>query len=359
MNVVIAIMLVFAGIGIIDRITGNRLKLGEEFDKGLSMMGAMAMAMTGVYCVGITAVEACSDKIAALSSILPFDPSVIIGAVISPDMGGLPICLQMAESRSVGLFSGMLMASTLGAAISFQFPVCLAGIRDKNDVRILMDGFIIGTATILPGLIIGGLILGMPVKVLCTNLIPMAVICVILIVCFKCSPKKTSAVMMGFGNIISVLSIILFAVVLAGVFVPAWSFTDISLVYEVILAVVKMTVVIGGSLVFSKLALRYFGRFFAVTAGVMKTNEYAVIGLILGMTSTLAMIPVFGKMDRRGKIINGAFSISGAYIIGGQMGFVSGFAEGRELISYFAAKLIAGGCAVAAALLVKPDKDTE
>ena len=31
------------------------------------------------------------------------------------------------------------------------------------------------------------------------------------------------------------------------------------------------------------------------------------------------MLPLFSKMDKRGKVLNAAFSVAGAYVVGGQM----------------------------------------
>ena len=46
-EILIGIMAVFAAVGAVDRICGNRLGLGKEFEEGILAMGSLAMAMIG------------------------------------------------------------------------------------------------------------------------------------------------------------------------------------------------------------------------------------------------------------------------------------------------------------------------
>ncbi|MDO4482109.1 MAG: ethanolamine utilization protein EutH [Bacillota bacterium] len=357
MNAVIAFLLVFSAIGLIDKILGNRFRFGEEFDKGMELMGPMALALVGIYCIGVFAAEANADAIAGFAAFLPFDASVIIGSLLAPDMGGLPVSLQIAETRALGMFAGMLLSTTVGVTVCFQLPVCLSGIREKSDIDIMMKGFIIGLAVIPPGIITGGFMLGLRFKELLLNFFPIIILCLILVLGFRISAKVTSGILTLFGNMVRVLSLVLFAVVIAGVYIPSLSLADYDLVADAFISVGKMAAVVCGSLVFSKIALKLFKKPFGIIAGLLKTNEYAVIGLILSLTTTFAMLPLFPKMDTRGKLINAAFSVGGAYILGGQMAFVSSMTTGWEITVFFVTKIIVGLCAVLAACVIKIDSE--
>ena len=63
------------------------------------------------------------------------------------------------------------------------------------------------------------------------------------------------------------------------------------------------------------------------------------------------MLPLFTKMDRRGRILNAAFSVAGAYVAGGQMAFVASLIPPEALTAYMANKMISGVLAVALAVL--------
>ena len=54
MNLFIAIMLLLALLGLLDKLTGGRRGLGAEFDHGIATMGGMALSLVGIYCIGIT-----------------------------------------------------------------------------------------------------------------------------------------------------------------------------------------------------------------------------------------------------------------------------------------------------------------
>ena len=47
-EILIALMGIFALIGAVDRICGNRLGLGKEFEEGILAMGPLALAMLGI-----------------------------------------------------------------------------------------------------------------------------------------------------------------------------------------------------------------------------------------------------------------------------------------------------------------------
>ena len=47
-TVIIFIMMIFMIVGAVDKIRGNKLGYGEEFDNGFNAMGPLAIAMAGV-----------------------------------------------------------------------------------------------------------------------------------------------------------------------------------------------------------------------------------------------------------------------------------------------------------------------
>ena len=358
MNIVIAVMLVFAVIGLIDKILGGRFRLAQEFDRGAEMMGSIFLALIGVYCMGVFLAETYAVPISHLASVLPFDPAVIIGSLLSPDMGGLPVSLQIASTRQVGLFCGMVIGTAVGVTVCFQLPVCLSVLHEKEDVDLMMRGLVIGLITILPGIVLGALVLHLPLSDFIRNTIPVIILCAVLAAGFIFSARIVSAILGAFGNIVRIISLIFFAIVMAGVFIPRLALADYDLVVDAFISVGKMMVVIAGALVFSRVLMITCKGPLNRIASRMGTNEYAVMGLILSMTATFAMLPLFSKMDRRGKFINAAFSTAGAYLIGGQMAFCSSLTTGKEITAYFAMKIAAGLCAIVVACLIEKNPKT-
>ena len=82
---------------------------------------------------------------------------------------------------------------------------------------------------------------------------------------------------------------------------------------------------------------------------MLGVNEYAVLGLLANLVSNVSMLPLYSRMDVRGKVMNAAFCVSGAFIIGGQLAFVSGVAP-EAVGAFFACKLVGGILSAALAL---------
>ena len=353
MNIVIAFMLVFAVIGLIDKILGGRFHLAPEFDRGLELMGSTAIALVGIYCMGIYLSQTFADSIARLGQALPFDPALIVGCLLCPDTGALPVALQIEPSRPVALFCGMIVSTAVGVTVSFQLPVCLNMVRDKKDLAVMMNGLLVGLITILPGILLGGVMLRLPAENLVRDTIPVILLCVLLAVGMKFSAGLTTRILTGFANVVRAISLIFFLMVMAGLFIPRLALVDYDLVAEAFVAVGKMIVVVCGALVFSNIIMTRFQDAMKRVADRLGTNDYAVMGLFLSLTTTLAMIPLFHKMDRRGKLMNAAFCAAGAYVIGGQMAFVSGLTTPGEISAYFAMKIVSGVLAILAVCLIE------
>ncbi len=358
MNIVIAIMLVFSVIGLVDKTLGGRFRLAPDFDKGAELMGTVAIVLVGIYCMGIYLADRFAGPISQLSSFLPFDPSVIIACLLCPDTGGLTVSLAIASSRPVALYCGMIISTALGVTLTFQLPAVMNMLRSKEDVRLMMRGLSIGIITIVPGLIAGALILRLPFDDFIRNTIPVLILCFVLVLGLKKAARVTTMILTGFGNVIRGICLVFFAIIMAGVFVPRLAFVESSLVADAFIITGKMMVVVCGAMVLTRLLINHCKGLLGRIGSWMGINEYSVIGLLLNTTSTFAMLPLFPKMDRRGKLINAAFSAAGAYIIGGQMAFCSSITTGNEIASFFAMKFISGAVAILAVCLTEKNPKT-
>ena len=353
MNIFIAIMLVLALVGLLDKIFGGRLGLGAEFDHGIATMGGMALSLVGIYCIGITAVQNCAGAIAKLAQVLPFDPSLLIGCLLAPDLGGYSIAKQMASTPALGLFSGLIVASSLGCTISFVLPVAMSSIK-KHDGPAMMHGIVLGIVTLPAGVLLGGVLLGLPPKTLALQAAPIIALCLLLCLALSKAPGGTTKGLLGLGNLVRLLSFTLFALVMAGLFVPQWQLTDLALVSEAFIVVAKITVVVCGAMVLSHIALTRFSPPMHWLARKLKVNEPSVVGLLLSLATSISMLPLFERMDPRGKAINAAFSVSGAFVLGGQLAFIASLEPSAVVTAYMLSKLAGGLCAIAVAMLTTP-----
>ena len=181
MNIFIIILLLFSILGLLDKVRGNQWGYAQDFNNGFATMGTLAISVIGIYCIGITLVREYSVTIAGWTHGFPFDPSIIIGSLLAPDLGASYITLELSGSPSIGYFSGVIVASCLGQFISFQLPVFFT-ILEESDKRHIMRGFLQGVIVIPIGLILGGSLLGLSLKEIIFNTGMISVFCILLAV---------------------------------------------------------------------------------------------------------------------------------------------------------------------------------
>lgn len=349
MNILIAILLCFAFLGALDKIIGGKLGIAGEFDRGLAAMGPLCLSMSGVYCVAVAALSSHPERIAAWGEVLPFDPSVLAGALLAPDLGGYPIASQLASSSDLAAYSGLLLSSLLGCLISFVLPTSLGSLQ-SFELEGFMQGILWGIVAMPAALAAGGFFLGLPPASLFANLWPVLFLCLLLCLALRFAPRVCIRILSGLGLFVRAAGILLFCVVAAGVFLPEWSIVPEKLFFEAMTIVFKCTAVVCGSTVACGLLLAHCGRVVDALAGRFGMNRYAVAGFLVSFATSLSMLPLYSRMDPRGKVANAAFAATGAFVFGGQLAFVSSVSVGKVVAAYVICKLVGGVLAILLAM---------
>ena len=347
MNFFILIMLFLCLIGLLDKALNNRLGLVESFDKGINSMGSITMSMIGFYCIAITLIQNNVDVIKSVSNNSSLDPSIIIGSILAPDMGGFSI-ISGLNNNSFLIFSGLILTSTLGQTIGFQLPIFLASLN-KKDLNPFINGLIYGILSLPIILIVVAWYLQLPNLLI--NLLPILLLCLVLIIALYFSYEKTLFVLTLFGYVIRIISIGLFALVILQLFFDTLPFTTNALISEALVIVLRMCIVVCGSMILSDLIIKRFSRIVFIIGQKLGINSTSVVGLLLSLGTSIAMIPMFSQMDRKGKMMNAAFSVSGAYVLGGQLGFISSVADSHGIMIYMLTKISAGILAIVFVML--------
>jgi ethanolamine transporter len=126
MNVISIVMLLFAVVGALDYLAGNRLGVGKEFERGVLMIGTMILSMVGMIVLAPLIAAWIQPVLTAVSDKIPFfEPSVIAGSLLANDMGGAPLAMELARTPEAGYFNGLIVGSMMGATISFSLPLSL------------------------------------------------------------------------------------------------------------------------------------------------------------------------------------------------------------------------------------------
>lgn len=355
MSFSITFLLLFVVVGIGDKILGGRLDLGEEVDKGLTLMGSLSLSMSGIYCFSVLLGQWFAGFLSAHQINFFIDPSVLSSSLLSTSMGAYPISAQISSSHDLVLFSGVFLSSMLGTTISFSLPAALSSVSSKN-LPTLMNGIIYGILTIVPALIAGGLFIGMPLQLMVVNLLPVILICLLLCIGILKAKTFTLRLFTRLGRGISALCALLFLGVVAQTFFMELTLIPFNLISDITILVFKTAVTICGSFVLSKLVIRYLQRPISACSRLLGINQVAVVGLFLNLVTSVSMFAVFDQMDRRGQMMNAACAVTAAYVLGGHLAFVAQV-EAASIGVFMAVKFLGGLFSILLTCVLCPKED--
>ena len=347
-EILIAVMAAFAVLGAVDRICGNRLGLGKEFEEGIMAMGSLAMAMIGVITLAPVLAALLRPVVVPVFGLLGADAAMFAGSILASDMGGGALAAEMAGSYEAAMLGGVITGSMLGATIVFTIPVAM-GILAEEDRPAMAKGILCGIVTIPVGVLAGGIVAGFPVGMVLRNLIPIVIIGALIALGLW---KKEEAMIRGFGafgkGVVALITIGLAAAIveaLTGVAV----IPGMAPIEEGFQTVGAIAIVLAGAFPLVYVLTKLLKRPLLKLGKVLGINDTAAAGLVASLANSIATFGLVKDMDSRGKVVNIAFAVSAAFVFGDHLGFTAGFAP-EMLPAMIVGKLAGGISAVAVAL---------
>lgn len=346
------IMLVFLVLGGLDHCLGNRFGIGEGFREGFMAMGSLALVMIGINTVAPLVGEGLSGVIAPLFARIGADPSMLAGSLLANDEGGYALAMNLCADTRVGAYAGAVVASMMGATISFTIPYAFSSVKDKRTRHNLSRGLLIGIAVLPAGCFIGGLLAGISIAAVLYNLLPMLLLAAILFACLVLFPEGSVRVMNAFGKILTVFLILTLilavidhqtgAMLFGGRLTP---FTEsLSVIGNIAIALAGAFPLLRLLQKILKKPLERAGKYFGV-------NDVSVTGLVTTLINSIPTFGIMDGMDDRGQVLNAAFAVSASFALGDHLGFTLGACPDM-LLPMLAGKLTGGLCAFFLALLL-------
>ncbi|WP_281679356.1 ethanolamine utilization protein EutH [Synergistes jonesii] len=367
-SVIVFIMTIFMIVGAIDKIRGNKLGYGEEFDNGFNAMGPLAIAMAGVVAAAPVLAIMLKPIIVPLYSLVGADASMFATTLLACDMGGYPLAMQLAADKAVGNFSGLILGTMMGPTIVFTIPVALSIIKPE-DRPYLGAGTLAGLITIPLGCIAGGLVMNMtPYKIsmgtILVNLIPVIIVAGLICIGLWFA---TDAMIRGFnkfGTAVTILITIFTAIAvfeyLTGIRFPLFDIMvdpdkndGVVPLESGLLVCGQIAIVLIGAFPMVKWITRTFGKTLEKVGGALGMNETGSAGMVANLANNIAMFNILGDMNPKGKLLNVAFAVSAAFVFGDHLGFTAG--NNPDMIfPVVVGKLVAGITAVVLASFLSP-----
>ena len=347
-EILIAVMAVFAALGGLDRILGNRFGLGEKFEEGILAMGSLALAMIGIISLAPVLAVVLKPVILPLFGLLGADPAMFAGTILANDMGGGSLALELTDNYQAAMLGGVITGSMLGATIVFIIPVAM-GILAEEDRPAMAKGILCGIVTVPLGVVAAGLVAGFPMGMVLRNVLPIVLIGGLIAFGLW---KAEEAMIRGFGafgkSVIGVITVGLVAIIVQELtgFTLIPGMAPISEGFEV---VGEIAIVLAGAFPLVYVITKLLRKPLMKLGKAIGINETAAAGLIAAMANAITTFGMVKDMDRRGKVVNIAFCVSAAFVFGDHLGFTAGFAP-EMLLPMIVGKLVGGISAVLVAL---------
>ena len=355
-EILIGLMAVFAVLGALDRILGNRFGLGQEFENGILAMGSLGLAMLGIISLAPVLARILKPVVVPVFSLLGADPAMFAGTILACDMGGGALAAQMTADTRAALLGGVICGSMLGATVVFTIPVAL-GILEKEDRPAMAKGILCGVVTIPVGILVGGLVAGFPVWMVLRNLIPIVLIAALIALGLW---KAEAAMIRGFTvfgkGVVAVITAGLALAILEGLTGFAL-LPGMAPIEEGFQTVGAIAIVLAGAFPLVAAVTKLLRKPLMKLGGLLGINEQGAAGLVASLANSIATFGMVKDMDPKGKVVNIAFAVSAAFVFGDHLGFAAGFAP-EILPAMIAGKLAGGISAVALAMVLTKEKKT-
>lgn len=349
-EIIVYIMVVFAVLGAIDRIIGNKFGIGKKFEEGILAIGSLAISMVGIIALAPVLADLLKPIVVPVYSFLGADPAMFAGTILANDMGGAPLAQALALTEDAGKFGGLIVGAMLGPTIVFTIPVAL-GIIDPGDRKYLATGVLAGVVTIPIGSFVGGIVAGFPIMMVLMNLIPIIIIALLIVLGLL---KFQNGMIKGFtifGKIVvAVITIGLIAGIveqLTGIVVIK-GMNPLSEGFQI---VADIAIVLAGAFPLVYVITKVFKKPLLALGKVLGMNDVAAAGLVASLANSIPMFGMMKDMDNRGKILNVAFAVSAAFVFGDHLGFTAGF-DSTMILPMIIGKLVGGITAIFVAMFI-------
>lgn len=347
-EIIIYGMVIFMVLGAIDKCIGYRFGLGHQFDEGIMAMGSLTLAMVGIISLSPVLAKLLSPIVVPLYSALGADPAMFATTLLANDMGGYSLAMELAKTPEAGMFAGTILGAMLGPTIVFIIPVAL-GIIKKEDQKYLATGVLAGIVTIPIGCLIGGLVAGYSLSMILSNLVPILLFAVLIVLGLWRFPQGMIKGFTIFGKFIVIVATLGLA---AGII---QQLTDITIIpglapiHEGIEIVGDISIVLAGAFAMVFVITKVFNKPLMKLGKMLGMNEVAAAGMVATLANVIPMFGMMKDMDARGKVINVAFAVSAAFVFGDHLGFTAGVAK-EMIFPMIVGKLVGGITAIFVAI---------
>ncbi|WP_391205738.1 ethanolamine utilization protein EutH [Psychrobacillus sp. L4] len=374
-TVVVYIIMACAVMGAFAAIKDPDNGLGKEFMSGLHAVGHIFVPAAGIMASIPYLTWFISKFIGPIFHTIGADPAIAATAILASDMGGYQLANALKESYE-GWIMALIVGYMAGATIVFSIPMGLA-MLDKRDHKYMALGIMSGVLTIPIGAFIASvLVVLFDTKVrdvisttsdstyefvisygqILVNLTPLLIFVILIAAGLKFFPRGMIAGFMIFGRVMdaAIKLVLVFSIVeiFTGLFSKifgAWGFdpimADATDQFRALETAGYIGIMLAGAFPMVYLLRKYASK--PLEAGGRKIGLSSVgsAGILATIANILAMFSLVRYMRPKDKVLNIAFGVCSAFLLGDHLSFTANF-QPNIILPVILGKLLAGICAI-------------
>lgn len=374
-TIVVYIIMICAVAGAFAAIKDPDRGLGKEFMNGLHAVGHIFVPAAGIM-ASIPYLTWFIDRfVGPLFNFIGADPAIAATTILASDMGGYQLADALKASYE-GWVMALIVGFMAGATIVFSIPMGLA-MLDKRDHKYMALGVMAGVLTIPIGALISSVLIvlfdtnvreivsttadssyefAIGYGQILINLAPLLIFVVIIAAGLKFFPSAMITGFMVFGRFLDagIKLVLVFSIVeiFTGFFTNVfggWGFDPILADEEDQFRALETAGYIGIMLAGAFPMVYLIRKFFStpLEAGGQKIGLTAVgsAGLLATIANILAMFTLVRYMRPKDKVINIAFAVCAAFLLGDHLSFTANF-QPNIILPVILGKLAAGIIAI-------------
>lgn len=343
----------FALLGVIDKVIGDKFRLGQAFEKGLMTAGPLILSMAGMIVLSPVVAQGLSKFLVPLCGAVGMDISVLAG-FFPVDAGGASMAYELSQDVTMRAYNGIMVASMLGATICPVIPLSLQMTKKELHEDVLM-GLLCGIAAIPAGCGISGIMMGCNGVKLLLNSIPMLVISAVICLGLWKSPRIVTKL---FGWLWKFLMAFVSVGLLLGMldlFAGVKVFKEMASLNEAFSIIGSISVILAGVFPMLEIVSLLLKKPMAWLSRKLGVNDTSVLGFVTTLANNIPVFSMLETMDKKGRVLNMAFAVSAGYVFGDHLAFVLSFDRSFALPMVIG-KLVGGVVAVVLAIFVTRPK---
>ncbi|XKH49778.1 ethanolamine utilization protein EutH [Chryseomicrobium palamuruense] len=374
-TIVVYIIMICAVAGAFAAIKDPDRGLGKEFMNGLHAVGHIFVPAAGIM-ASIPYLTWFIDRfVGPLFNFIGADPAIAATTILASDMGGYQLADALKASYE-GWVMALIVGFMAGATIVFSIPMGLA-MLDKRDHKYMALGVMAGVLTIPIGALISSVLIvlfdtnvreivsttaessyefAIGYGQILINLAPLLIFVVIIAAGLKFFPNAMITGFMVFGRLMDagIKLVLVFSIVeiFTGFFTNVfggWGFDPIMADEEDQFRALETAGYIGIMLAGAFPMVYLIRKFFSkpLEAGGQKIGLTSVgsAGLLATLANILAMFTLVRYMRPKDKVINIAFAVCAAFLLGDHLSFTANF-QPNIILPVILGKLAAGIIAI-------------